>query len=1030
MLAGDSTSPGPRALAGISRDLGPATRETGVVSHRVSCPDLVGRAKELDLIGATFDEVAKGRAATVLVGGEAGIGKTRLVEELCGRARGRGASAVTGVCVPTEGGGLPYGAVVGMVQDLARQLDEPAAAEVLGTLAQGPESTIPGLGSPARVYSAVPHIADELAKTRLFESILACVTSLAERSPVVAVFEDLQWADSASADLLGFLTRNLADARVLVIGTYRSEELGRDHPLHAWLGELARHPRVTHLHLDGLDRDETAAMIAGILGHQPDWVLTEAVWGRSDGNPFFAEELTAARDSPALPPELRGVILTRVASLSSTAQQVLRTVATAGPPVEHELLVAVCALDAASLEGALAEAVNRQVLVIDTNQTGYRFRHALLREAVYATLLPGERRRLHRQLAVAITADTSLGPSGPGHCAAELAAHWWGAGEWVEALAASASAAEAAIAVWAFPEALAHFERALSALDRSPAAAAPKGIGRLRLLEAAADVAYLAGEGQRSVDLAREAIAAANVVTDADVVTDRSSVARYYALLGRNAWAIGDSDAAFDAYRRAAALVPADPPSAELARVLAEEARGLMLMSRFADAERRCHEALAVAKAVGARAEEGHLCYTLGVSRGSLGHFDEGIALVREALAIAEELSNPDDLNRAYMGLSHLLVQSGRLEEGAAIALDSAAVGEETWGVRLNGAATNSVEALIRLGRHDEAEALLAQTGDQGVGTCTTTPSLLRAAIAIGRGRFDQAGRLLALADGLSARLADVQVRGLFHIQAAKLALEQGRPYDAYEEVERALTLAAGTDDLVYKPEMCALGVRALADAAEDVGGRGQRFDADKARLLAAGLVQEADRLVAAPEASGGRCMPRASAFASTCAAEHSRLDESDPDLWRAASGRWDAVREPYPAAYCSWREAEALLRRRGGRSRITECVQHAWRISVELGALPLRESIERLARRGRIALDDVQSTEASGFSLARDLGLTPREVEVLGQLAAGRTDREIAEALFISKKTASVHVSNLLRKLDVANRVEAGKVGQAHGLG
>jgi ATP/maltotriose-dependent transcriptional regulator MalT len=371
------------------------------------------------------------------------------------------------------------------------------------------------------------------------------------------------------------------------------------------------------------------------------------------------------------------------------------------------------------------------------------------------------------------------------------------------------------------------------------------------------------------------------------------------------------------------------------------------------------------------------------------------------------------------------------LEEGAALVFDSAAMGEELWGVRLNGAAGNSVEALSRLGRYAEAEALLTQTSNRGAGSCTAGPSLLQAAISIRRGRFDEAVRSLATADELTTGLSDLQARGVFHMRCAELALEQGRPDNAYEQVEQALALAAGTDDETFGPEMCALGVRALADRLEDAQARNRHLDAAKPRLLALGLVQEAQRLVAAPGERGGRCTPRSMAFGSMCRAEHSRLHASDPDLWEEAVTRWEAAGEPYPAAYCRWRQGETLLEGRTERSRANECLQHAWRATVKLATLPLRARIERLAQRGRIALDAVDPTgPANGSTLAGDLGLTQREVEVLGQLAVGRSDREIAESLFISKKTASVHVSNLLRKLDVANRVEAGKMGQTHGLG
>ncbi len=684
------------------------------------------------------------------MGGEAGIGKTRLVEELCDRARSGGGLAATGVCVPMDGGGLPYGPIVGVLRDVAQQLGEPASDEILGPLASGLGERAPGREDPAERYSAVPPLAAELAKTRLFESILAAVLRLAQRSTSVLVLEDLHWADSGTAELLSFLTRNLTEARVLLVGTYRGEELGRGHELRPWLSELSRHARVTSLQLHGLGRDDTAALIEGLLGHQPEWTLVEAVWARSQGNAYFAEELTAARHSPSLPIELQDVIMTRVEALSTAAQQLLGLASAAGATTDHRLLAAVAPLEADALDDVLNELIDNQILVVDANGSGYQFRHALLREAVYSARLPGERRRLHLQVATALRADQSLGSADPGHRAAELAPHWWAAGEWADALSTSVEAADEAGELWAFPEALTHLERALSALDRLPESDRPTDAECVALLETTSHVAYLAGDGPRSVELARAAIAAA------DPIAEPAAVARIYALLGRNCWAVGDSQAAFDAYHHAVALLPADRPSAELARVLAEEARGLMMMSRTQEAMTRCHEAIAAAQAVGARAEEGHARNTLGCCQSWLGHHEEGIAQMREALQIAEEVGSPEDLNRAYGNLCGLLADSGRLEEAASLVFDNAAVGEELWGVRLESAAANSADALLRLARYEEADALLVQVGDRGLGACAASPSLARAAIAIRRGNLQEAADQLVISDGFTAALSDV----------------------------------------------------------------------------------------------------------------------------------------------------------------------------------------------------------------------------------------------------------------------------------
>jgi DNA-binding CsgD family transcriptional regulator len=978
------------------------------VGGRVSSPQFVGRIEQLAVLEAAFDQVRNGRTTTVLIGGDAGVGKTRLVEEFSTQVRSAGALVATGVCVPTDSGGLPYAPAVGIVRDVIRQLDELTAVEMLGQVAQGL-----GIASLGSAGGGRP--TDEFAKTRLFESMLTSVTKLARTSRVVIVFEDLHWADSASAELLGYLIRNLTDTKALLVVTYRADEVMRDHPLHGWLTELTRHPRTTQLRLSGLDRGETATLIGGILGQQPTWALVDAVWARSQGNPFFAEELTAARDDPSLSPELQGVILSRVETLSKDAQQALRVVAAAGTTVTHRLVAALGVLDVDALDLALAEAVDKQVLVVDVANAGYRFRHALLREAVYTTMLPGELLRLHGMLATTLSADPALGAPGPGHRVAELAGHWWAAGDWPQALDASIAAAEATAAVGAYREALAHAEHAATARER----VATSMIERHQLLARASEIAYLAGASQRAVELAQAAIASGELET--------VTAARYYTLLGRHEWALGKAQPAFDAYRTAVALLPADPPTAELARILAEEARLLNLFSRYRDCEPRSREAIAMARAVGARAVEGHATNTLGCCRSGLGHADEGIDLLRQAIAIAAEVGSPDDLDRGYTNLCFALVEWDHFEAATTLLDESLAAGRRIGFPRVNGVSNNCVGALVSLGRYDEAEAMMAETGPRGVGICGVAPQLTPAGIALRQGRLDECARLLAEVDDVSSELSDVQTRGSYHVMAAELALERGRADDAYAHVELAIATTEDTDDGSEGPGMCALGVRALADRLEGARAHGRRVD--NLNSLAAELVAKAERIVASRVADGGRPTPLSTRNVAMCIAERSRLSQSDPLLWAHAVALWDASGEPYEAAYCRWRQAEALLENRVGRREAADCLQVAFATASHIGAIPLRTHIEQLAQRARITLS-VDLASVSPASSADSLGLTPREMEILGQLADGLTDREIAEALFISKKTASVHVSNVLHKLDVTNRVEAGRVGQAHGLG
>lgn len=989
---------------------------TLAVAEQPSSGVFVGRVIELDRLGSALAALPERGAATVLLGGDAGMGKSRLIEEFCARARDVGAFVAVGACTPAEGGGLPYGPVVGVLRDVARQLPPSDVARVLGFAQRSL-----GLASPLENEpdpESAP--ANGLVKTKLFEALLQSVETLAARAPVVLVFEDLQWADSASIEVIDFLTRNLHDRQVLLVATYRADEVDRGGALRRLLAELGRHSRVSQLELPGLDRIEIATLLTEIVGGSPDWTLVDAVLTRSGGNPFFAEELAAARHAKALPTALRNVVMMRIERLSAPALHVVGLAAATCASIHHRLLSAAARIDADELDAAVLEAIEHKVLVADGDENSFRFRHALLREAAYGALLPGERARLHRALALALTEHPELGGAGPGYAAMELADHWWEAADWPEALRASVTAADAAAGVIAMPEAYAYFERALAAGDRLPTdSTAWLGIDRIDLDMKTADAAYMSGETQRAVDLVRRALQA----LDAD--TDPRRAAICFTMLGRNAWAIGDSQLALDSLHQAAALLPADAPSVELAGILAEEARSLMLMSRFDEGAAKAHEAIAIARAVGARMEEGHALNTMGCILGDRGDPNQGLALLRESLAIAEELGNPDQLYRAYNNLAHVLASDGRLEEAAALVFEGDSASDKFVGIRLGAAGQNSAESLIRLGRLDEADDLLRRIS-RGSGNCVFGPFAVRAMIAIRRGLLDDATALLATAEEMSGANDAVNVQGWLHTLRAEINLERGEPRAALEDVDRALTTAVGVEDDVLTTEMHSLGLRAIADDLEMARARQRRIDVDKVQRLASSMLGEVDALMAARAARGFPQTPTVTAFVALCRAEASRITAPDADLWREAAARWDVTQEMYPAAYCRWREAEVLLSARLDRKRATESAQAAWRCAVSMGAPLFRERVERLAERARITLTAAEPIAASkAHSVAEDLGLTAREVEVLAQLAKGRTDRQIAEELFISKKTASVHVSNLLRKLDAANRIEAAEIGQ-----
>jgi predicted ATPase len=382
---------------------------------RVASPTFVGRLEELQALEAAWRRAATSEPAVVLVGGEAGVGKTRLVAELEARRATDGTRVLSGGCVPVGGDELPYAPIVQALRPLPEELGLDVIRELAGPSWPELARLVPALGEP----QAVP--AGQAAQLRLFELLLGLLARLSEQSPVVLVVEDVHWADQSTRDLLAFLVRNLRRERILAVLTYRSDEPGTDR-LGSWLAELDRGGPVQRLELPRLNQAETAAQLVGILGAAPPDDLVDAVFVRSEGNPFFTEELlnSIRAGTDKLPPTLGGLLRGRVRALPRSAQEVLALTAVAGRPVPHHLLASVADLDERELDQALRDAVTHQLLVTGAENDDYQFRHALLREVVDADLLPGKRARLHAAYARALSEQLEPARVLPAVYAAEL----------------------------------------------------------------------------------------------------------------------------------------------------------------------------------------------------------------------------------------------------------------------------------------------------------------------------------------------------------------------------------------------------------------------------------------------------------------------------------------------------------------------------------------------------------------------------------------------------------------------------------
>jgi DNA-binding CsgD family transcriptional regulator/tetratricopeptide (TPR) repeat protein len=898
---------------------------------------------------------------------------------------------------------------------------------VLGRLA-------PFLGAPAE-----PDTPDLHARSRMFEAVLGLLSRLSADTPVLLVLEDLQWADRSTLDFLLFLVRSLTHERLLVAASYRSSDLHPRHPLRSVLIEIDRARRGERFELQLFNRAELGELVTAILGSTPSAVQVACILELSDGNPFFTEELAAAgvldRLMSAadirqlkLPERLRDTLIARVELLSDEAQGVLRAAATAGRHVSHRLLATVCDMPERSLLSALRESVAQHLLVVTPGENAYAFRHALAREAVYDDLLPGERIRLHGAIAAALSADVSLAYSQSRSVATELAHHWWEAGDRPRALSALVAAGKDAADVCAFAESERQLARALTLWHQVQDPDELVGLARRDVLHRAADAARWAGHIDQAVAWTREALADAGC-------TGPAVLAAAYERLGHYLGQAGRSDAALEAYTEADRLLAAEPASPLLAAVRAACGTAHLQAGQYSLGLRLSTEAVEIARTVGAAAEEGRALNTSGVALTMTGRPAEGVRALRAAVEIAESCGNIEEQLRAYANLTFVLENAGQLTE----ALQAAVSGlERASRLGLPAEATVAlltVSAIIKLelGRWSEAEQTAVEVLERD------TPArvalyfeLLLAEIEIYRGHFDQAERRLTASRQTVQLLKEPQSTGAWHACLAELSIWRRRHEQARVAIAEGLRAVSEAEDAPQVLRLCACGLRAEADEAERLAA----FRPAQLATIRAVGAELADRArQAAAPAGGAPVLPEVSVLEQQCLAEWSRLaGASDAEAWRAVRTGWQGLERIYPAAYAGLREAESVADGPDrGESFATPVLREAHRVAVDLGADPLRREIESLARRARIGLAETVAGDAPGptdpmASPADRFQLTPREREVLRYVGLGYTNRTIARELFITEKTASVHVSNILAKLNVSNRGQAAAI--AHRLG
>jgi DNA-binding CsgD family transcriptional regulator len=982
---------------------------------------MVGRDDELSRLLTLLDDAEAGRSVVALVSGDAGVGKTRLISEVTRLAAGRGFTVLSGQCAEL-GDSVPYLPLADALRGAAHSTgvrdalsSRPALSRLLPEGGEGPIADSDRSG---------------LARQQMFGGVLGLLAELAAVAPVLLVLEDLHWADASTRDLVTFLSRMLHRERVALIGSYRTDDLHRRHPLRPVVAELLRLPSVIPVDLAPLDPSALAEHLTASAPGRIDATELNDIVARAQGNAYYAEELLAASVSSdpgqhsVLPAGLAALLLSRVEQLSDAAQEVLRAVAVAGRKADDELVRAASGLAAAEYEGAVREAVTHQLLVSDGSES-FVFRHALLREAVYADLLPGERTRLHATMCSLLADEQRLAMPGT---AAELAQHCLASHDIPSAFAASIRAGQDAEKLGAPAEAHRHYDQALALWERVAEPEETAGMARGKLGLLSATNAANSGDVERAVHLLRRLRhILATQAEQGTATVDVKLASRIGERLAFYLMLVEDPKAPAEAAEVARATVeatPADPPSSQYARALTTYAYALIMEEDFSVARDWAERGIAAARAANAPWVEADALVTIGFMSNAEGRRDEAIKLLtaahkqaRKAMMLGVELRSAYHLARAHLERGDLAAGGTVAHEGTKRAIETG-LDMSTYGVDLQHL---HFQCHFADGKWDHAQEIA-----NGFPVRVTIPpeaylSSMALFIDVARGNPAVEERRAWIEPFWSVRGWDPFIaRGLL----AEHALWQGDTEQALAEAQAAIDMYDevpwGYSPSVIRPAAIALAARAdRATTARTVGDD----EAERTEVAAAReLLRVAREGAAFPKRPKFILGPEGRGWLARAEAEYRRaVGDNDSQAWQAVLDAFGPA-YTYEIARARWRLAEALAEA-GRRDEAEEQWRQAAKTADALAARPLRRALDDLARRARIG---IAPDLPDGEVLA---SLTSREREVLRLIAAGRSNREIASVLFIAPKTASVHVSNILAKLGAASRTEAAAIAHREGL-